>query len=196
MPRSLERCSRTSHLTPVGTLLAACYSEEPSVPVTVLMNRHGLALRYGIFFFSLSFFCTSAAFKSFMKNSLRQCQVVVLPHSWLLKCLSFTQTFTTWKPKRAFLTILYLCWVLAFVARRFRHNSTQCTKACLCAVKALSADSAAFRTKCIWVQRLAAEKKFRVAVWSSLWRWRNWKQKADHDTNVESKHSGIPADQL
>lgn len=62
---------------PVGTLLAAYSSEEPLVPVTRLTNRRGLTSTCEGFFF---FFGATAAlaFKSFMKNSLKPCQVAVL----------------------------------------------------------------------------------------------------------------------
>lgn len=65
------------------------------MPVTVLINTHGLAVRCNrfIYFFPLPLFLgtrAASAFQSFIKNSSRQCQVVVLPHSWLLKMPPFS----------------------------------------------------------------------------------------------------------
>lgn len=67
------------------------------MPVTVLMNRHGLALQCGEIFFHPT---AASAFKSFIKNSLRLCQLGVLPHSWLLQIRLFCLDFHKIQAKR------------------------------------------------------------------------------------------------
>lgn len=75
------------------------------------MNRHGLALQCVRFFFHST---AASAFKSFIKNSIRLCQLAVLPHSWLQIhpfCLDFHNMPRGWR-SNVFLTILYLCWAV------------------------------------------------------------------------------------
>ncbi len=67
------------------------------MPVTVLMNRSGLALQCGRFFFHPT---AASAFKSFIKNSLRLCQLAVLPHSWLLQTHPLRLDFHSIRAKR------------------------------------------------------------------------------------------------
>lgn len=65
---------------PVSMLLAARSSQEPWVPVTVLMNRHGLTLQCGIFFFTQ----LPLQLLEALSRTLGVCQLAESPHSWLL----------------------------------------------------------------------------------------------------------------
>lgn len=88
------------------------------------------------------FYPTAAsAFKSFIKNSLRLCQLAVLPHRWLLQICPFCLDFHSIQAKRVrvrhFLDNFAFMLSCACIVGRFRYKGLLHTKDFLYTVKAL-----------------------------------------------------------